>query len=380
MNKKLLFAIVIPLGLSLGVSRAAIDDEGMNYVSAAEGLSGSIRVRLLADSDFNEGGFEDQQEINLGDSRIVYRGENEIGSGTAVTYYLELRPKAEAIAETRSGRHGLIELKYLDAGLKGFFGDFRFGYIETASSAIVPSADRSNDAGSTGYKLADEYLRGAVRWVSPSLKGVVFGASAEMEDVQGRSEDKAFDNYDVAVTYSFMGFDMGGSYAVKDLRGNDRSATNIADAENVFGKGYRLGARYEGSSWGVGYNYHRYKAFVHQDILSEVVDNSGGVRGREIFGNQETEQEEHVLGANFSYSRLNFSLTHSRANVSNDTIDNLEGEGTIDVDFKNSAFDVSYRLGGKSQVIAAYTISKDTRSDGTADKVKGYYLMLRTDF
>ena len=48
-NKKLLFAATAPGSfLDRRFSHAAIDDAGMKYVSASEGLSGSIRIRLLA--------------------------------------------------------------------------------------------------------------------------------------------------------------------------------------------------------------------------------------------------------------------------------------------------------------------------------------------
>ena len=40
----------MPQHLFWGMARAAIDDAGMKCVSAAEGLSGSIRVKLFEDS------------------------------------------------------------------------------------------------------------------------------------------------------------------------------------------------------------------------------------------------------------------------------------------------------------------------------------------
>ena len=375
MNKKSIFAAVAIACACAGISRAAVDDDGMSYVSASEGLSGSIRIRFFDDSDDPERiriGNEDQPEVNFGDSRLSYRGESDMGSGVAVTYYLEIRPRHED--NTTDIHHNDMEIEYIDAGVRGFFGHFRVGNIESVSSAMVPSADRSNDAGTTGRKLADSYNRGGLRWISPDIRGIKLGLSTEMEDVPSRTQtaaanDKTFDQYDLAVTYNFQGADIGGSYAIRP------------SADGVDSKGFRMGVKYEGSNWGLGYNYHYYRSFVHDElnIAAGISESDRQTTDSEALeSHEDTKHKEHVLGANVTFSRLNLAVTHSRLNLANETND---FDKVADLDFKETAVDVSFRLGAKSQLIAAYTLSEDNNNvDDSVDKTKGYYIMLRTDF
>ena len=383
MNKKFIFGTIAAALAFLGVSRAAIDDDGMSYVSASEGLSGSIRIRFFDDTDDPDRkrrGNEDQPEVNFGDSRLSYRGESDMGSGLAITYYLEIRPKHDVSAS--DSNYNELQIEYLDAGVRGFFGHFRVGNIESASSAIVPSADRSNDVGTTGFKLANDYDLGGIRWVSPEIRGVQVGLSAAMEDFQSSTQaeaekDRTFDQYDVAVIYNFQGMDIGGSYSVKnpDLSKNE-------GGEN--GKGFRVGVNYERDNWGVGYNYHKYDAYVQEELeILSGVNESGGTVGRlHLVGHRDTQQEEHVFGANFSFSRLNLAVSHSMVNVVNEVdLNDTFAEGKTDLEFKKTALDIAYKLGSKSQVVAAYTLEEDNSNyDKSIDKTKGYYIMLRTDF
>ena len=374
-NRKMLFAAVAGVFACTEISRAAIDDDGMSYVSASEGLSGSIRIRFFDDTDFRkEGESEDQPEVSFGDSRISYRGESDMGSGLAVTYYLEMRPQHGVSGDESD--HNDLHIQYIDTGIRGFFGHFRVGNVESVSSAIIPSADRTNDVGTTGFKFADDYDLGGIRWVSPEVRGVKIGLSAKMEDVFGAATnetDKTFDQYDVAIAYNFRGMNIGGSYAVEPSLMNEES-----------GKGFRMGVNYERDNWGIGYNYHRYRAFVHEDLAIETGSSEpgGAVTRSDLIGHENTEQEEHVFGANFSFSKLNFALSHSMTNVVNETdLNQTFSEGKTDIEFKQTALDISYRMSAKSQIIAAYTLEEDNSNfDKSVDKVKGYYIMLRTDF
>ena len=109
-NKKLLFAATALAVSSTGVSHAAIDDAGMKYVSASEGLSGSIRIRLLANDPEEARTKEGRPDLKFDASRLVYRGETDLGGGMLATYFMEFRVETGDSA---------LEARYLDAGIKG---------------------------------------------------------------------------------------------------------------------------------------------------------------------------------------------------------------------------------------------------------------------
>ena len=178
MNKKIsLFAVASALAVP-SVAPAAIDDAGMKYVSAAEGLSGSVRVRMIDKQDTGQAStIQRDPSVALDDTRIIYRGESDLGGALAATYFLEFRPESGFSA---------LSPEYLDAGMRGRFGHVRFGIIETVSEAIVPSADRTSDVGTSGRLLADDYDNG-IRWVSPDINGMLLGISTETDDRGGRN-------------------------------------------------------------------------------------------------------------------------------------------------------------------------------------------------
>ena len=382
MNKKMLFMAVAGAFALPGVSQAAIDDAGMKYVSASEGLSGSIRIRFLTDSD-------DPQvdpRTSFDDSRIVYQGDTDLGGGMAATYFFELRPEIEE--NERTGRNeDNFNVKYIDAGLKGPFGHIRVGEIEAVTEALLPNADRSNDAGTSGELLVEDYHRG-IRWVSPDINGLILGVSAEMVDEKTKaqvtgtvttfiaSEDDVVDTWDLVATYSLpMGLAVGGSYAVKTAE-SDVETNSDEDEE-----GFRLGAEYEQDNWGIAYNYHSYKAATPgRDLVA------AGTADTNVAGHKDTEAKEHAIGANVQVNRFNFAFTYATAEVQNDTLDTDNDAGTttaVNAEFKTTTVDVGYKLGSKSRVIAAYETT-EAEGEGLAPGVdrdsKEWYLLYRVDF
>ena len=396
MNKKLLFVLFAAAPVLGGMAEAAIDDSGMKYVSAAEGLSGSIRVRLFEDSSERN----DEAEVSFGETRIVYRGDSEMGSEMVATYFIEFRPADPSLDADREQDAGNFDVEYLDVGLKGRFGHFRVGSIESASSAIVPSPDRTNDVGDDGEKLADDYHDGGIRWVSPNIRGLVLGASAALADNPTRTKergDKTVDQYDLAVSYSVpAGFGIGASYSVKAVQRTDR------DDE----KGFRLGAVYERSNWGFGYNFHNYsgsspKGFFQGEAVAGLTSpfgQAGAKSADTLRGVESTEYREHVIGANFGLGKFNFGFNYSKANVKNDEADINETRGGVqgvDVDFTRIAVDAAYRLSSKTSVIAAYVGDQVKGEELVFDPLAGdfankfaerngsfrrYYLLTRIDF
>ena len=381
MNKKLLFMAVAGVLSLSSASQAAIDDAGMKYVSASEGLSGSIRIKMLADD--NRDGVDPRTDFSR--SRIVYNGDTDLGGGMAATYFFEFRPRIKEDDENGSNDDE-FQVKYIDAGLKGPFGHIRVGEIETVSEAILPNADRSNDNGTSGASLVEDYERG-LRWISPNINGLVLGVSAELMDEKEKrnaaddddipSEDDAVDTWDIVATYELpMGLAVGGSYAVKTAASDPETD---ADEDE---EGFRLGAEYEQDNWGVAYNYHSYKA----SIADRDEDDFLVAAYRGAVGHKDTETKEHAIGANVKVNRFNFAFTYATAEVANDNdfipgdTPTTTGKQALSAEHKKTTVDVGYTLGSKARVIAAYETAEVEGAGAIAKEDKGWYLLYRVDF
>ena len=370
MNKKLLFMAVAGALALPSISLAAIDDAGMKYVSASEGLSGSVRIRFLTDNDDDNV----DPQTNFDRSRIIYNGSSDLGGGMAATYYFEFRPTPKL-----GNNDDQFRIKFLDAGLKGPFGHVRVGEIETVSESVLPNADRGNDAGTSGDSLVEEYERG-LRWVSPDINGLVLGAGVQMIDDED-NEDDSVDAWDLVASYELpMGLALGGSYAAI-------SATEEGKEDE---EGFRLGAEYEQDNWGIAYNFHSYKAY---DKNVGIEGGSPTAADASAFaavtlnaaGHEDTEYVEHVIGANVSVNRFNFAFTYSTAEVQNDKIDTDSAAGTnnvstVNAEFKEATVDVAYKLGSKAKVVAAYETNEQSGVGVEDEEKKGWYLLYRVDF
>ena len=374
--------------------QAAIDDAGMQYVSAVEGLSGSIRVRAFdREQDFGAvADLEPQPQVAFASSRIIYRGESALPAlgvleGLHATYFMEFRPGDGR--ETLTGR-------YLDVGLRGPFGHVRFGEIQSVSDAIVPSADRTSDVGTSGRSLVEDYDKG-IRWVSPEIKGVVLGLSADtnsddFSDSANVSTGNLADKYDVVARYnSPLGLDVGVSYALV------RSAK--ASDEEIDRSGVRAGLTYSYSNWGIGYNFHNYRGLSAPETGSaralgskleflnyfKVITTVGGETRDPFISDfdklKHTRYKEHVIGANYDYGKFRISYLYSRASIKNEP-------NNFEVGFVNQMSDVAYRLGSKSKLVLAYRYTKmvgdnivpQTISNDPRLRLRDYYLLYRVDF
>ena len=371
-GKKQLFFVVMAAVLMLpNIGQAAIDDAGMKYISASEGLSGSIRIRMLENKTTDSGR---KPEVNFGSTRLIYNGESDLGGGLIATYFLEFRPE--------NGREAL-DTEYLDAGLKGPFGHIRIGDIESVSEAIVPSADRTTDVGNTGRQFAEDYDSG-IRWILPSINGLVVGISGETNSIdKGEANQDSFDQYDVAFVYDLpQGISLGASYAVRPHIGSRAISQDHKSA-------IRLGLAYARNNWGFGYNFHKHKADTEITFAGEAFQ-IGTTNNRAAADlNKNTEYTEHVLGANFNLGKFAFALGVSKAGLDNDSIidsdTTTDGNQPYSAEFQTSMVDVAYRLGSRARVIAAYEIRKIegdhiTQPAPRLRRTKEYYLLYRIDF
>ena len=325
MHKKILTIVVASAcALPGGLPLAAIDDAGMKYVSGGEGLGGSVRINMSKiDADFIRPAgqqFRDEGlDFGYGESRVYMVGDIELDRGWMATYYFEVRPQEDRFGQRDvvPGSYGSqIRLESQDVGLRGPFGWFRFGRIETASSALVPSADLTNDVGTTGSELAD-YYDGGLRWVSPDIRGLRLGASVRVKDFnydnavasddlgvestqqltanslrvrteQDDFQDEAIDEWDLAATYALpQGLGFGVSLA-------KRIARDRRDEDAV---GVRVGASFARDNWGVSYNLHSYRAYnpLGLEVYSDDEPKSTAVGGED--------------GKGYHYSEYNSSST-----------------------------------------------------------------------
>ena len=374
MNKKFLFAMIAGVLATNHASLAAIDDAGMRYISASEGLSGSIRIRIIDDNDGRQRD-DEKPRLNFGTSRLVYRGENDLGGGMAATYYMEVRPE---------NGNSTFSANYIDAGVRGSFGHFRFGEIESASESLMPTADLTSDIGTSGRKLADDYARG-IRWVSPDINGLMMGVSADTHR-EFDANQATFDQYDLVALYSLSwGVDLGASYSVIP---HPTTKTSVDGNK----KGFRVGTSYIRENWGIAYNFHRYASAVTELVGGygfEIGRGGGVVSASNLDKHKDSRYNEHVISANLKLGRFGFAVNHSRGSLENsefDIDDSIDGKQIVDVDLTYSALDIEYRLGSKTKMIAAYSIDEINGGGYIRDpgpdfhKIKSYYLLYRIDF
>ena len=420
-------------------SWGAIDEAGMKYVSASEGFGGSIRLNFLHKFQreilVGDGRRVDHPrdhntwESNYASSRLYLNGNLDLNNSWKATYYFEFRPgeSANANAAISPGQAGTgIGIAYQDIGLQGAFGWLRIGTIESVSSAMVPSADLTNDIGTSGMNLAEDYDNG-IRWISPAINNLQFGASFRVKDrFYDRGEDstradisnndfkdRTVDEWDVATIYSLKDrLEVGFSYAQKNAR-----ARNDANAS-----GFKVGISHSRKNWGLSYNFHRYKAYnphnirSHQSIARQsdnerfwhyrefnsssssvqdgerlpngVVVSSGStgannqlseVHSLVLNFNEHTTYLEHVVGANLLFGRFNFAVNYSLSTTENNIVDTSSAPGTQSLSYKVKGLrgDVAYNLGSKSKIIAA---ARKDRFDQEIFDENVYYLMYRVDF
>ena len=395
-NGKLLLVAATGFLVVPDASRAAIDDAGMKYVSAAEGLSGSIRIRAAERlQDFASAeAFETDPKVGFGASRIIYRGESDLGNDLYATYFLEFRPGQDS--------RKVLDTQYLDVGLRGFFGHVRFGIVESATQAIVPSADRTSDVGTSGESLAEDYSEG-FRWISPEMKGFALGVSAETSGVDSNT-DELVDQYDVAIGYSSpWGINIGASYTFLPFVGDKRAVVLDSGQEEVIESeksGYRIGMNYAHSKWGFGYNFHSYKALTYAAsvsdrlaILNYFVVGPNEVRASNADKDKDTTYREHVIGANYNYGRFRVAYVYSRTIVTNeserfDLSDADDGIQPFEMSITQAMGDIAYRLGAKSRLVVAYRATKleadeiesETIANQLRPKLKNFYILYRVDF
>lgn len=288
---------------------AAIDDQGMQYVSAAEGLHGSLRVipfrktnirlRNLRSADFNEGTIIvnpapttettppagttttapilDETNLSGGQStslRLWITGSADLGNGVSSTYYYEMRGDGD---EDNSA----ISTYAWDLGFSAPWGELAFGRLDMVAERMVPSASLAYEFGSDSESFACAPCDNGLRYESPSFDGFRVGVSAISEsrsllagDGTIAEDGLLIDEYSLAFSYKparLAGLEIGAGYEV--LRKPDTidyndpatfqpSLIDNKDANQAADmRGGRAGVRYGVDGWLFAYEYRAYKGF-----------------------------------------------------------------------------------------------------------------------
>ena len=291
MNKKQLLTSAVTTALVAPLAAfAAIDDQGMAYVSAGEGLSGSLRHDILIDT--NGKGEDVSSKVNS--LRLWVAGDLDLGGGLKSTYYYEFRDG--------DGRgDGGLNTEAYDIGLKGPFGSFSVGDLGMVAPRMVPSADLAFERGTNREAFAADPGPNGLRYESPVINGFQFGVSGVLngtaagDDPVTPTNKDSLDEFSLAVRYTLpVGLELGAGYENKEntiplvdstlyaefvdaatenttaaIDGGTAAAIgadNVARVKNTDSlNGFRFGARYRQDNWLVGYEYRTYDSFKPND-------------------------------------------------------------------------------------------------------------------
>ena len=368
MNKKLLTVAVASAMALPSISQAAFDDQGMEYISASEGLGGTMRFNIFSDVDSerlttNGAAIEDvpnqDTQSTIDSLRIFYTGHLDLGGGLRSTYYWELRVQDD------NGDNVFTEA--YDIGIEGPFGKFEMGKINPTAERLVPggsldAALGSNDAAPT----SDPHANG-LRYETNSINGFEFGVSARMEDQTG--DDDTVDDWSVAAKYTLpLGLEAGVAYETKTCF-EDGGATNNCDAAASGlddASGWRFGARYGQDNYLLAYEYRTYENFGAWDTNSRIRDAATDVTVDRDFDSL-LEYNVHRVAIQATVDRVtlsaNYSLAETEVNGYGTTgvVGAGSAAGRNDVPVPKRTFDetalgvdASYALGSRSFIIIGY--------------------------
>ena len=360
-TSKLLKAVAVASVMApLGV-QAAIDDMGMQYVSAAEGFSGSFRLNLFNSVDDGSANASDNNQLGSVDSlRLYLAGTSDLGGGMTSSYALELR-NATAVDQD-GGQHTIFSVHNWNVGLSGAFGSANVGRT-TQAAFMVPGGSLDSIAGSSASAVSADPDNNVIVYKSPTIQGMQFGVSGRALGVEVSGEDDLLDQYDLAATYSSpLGFTVGAAYEVKLVHDSALSATEKPANDDK--TGFRFGARYGQDNWLVAYEYRAYDNHLAYGAgaVSVVASASGSITtpnpaliavnaiyNNSLDFNNKLSYNVHRMAAKVSIDKITAS-----ANYSMETQE-IDVAGAVAADRTKLAMDVVYALGAKSMIGAAWT-------------------------
>ena len=353
-------SVMAPLGV-----QAAIDDMGMQYVSAAEGFSGSFRLNLFESVDDGSANASDNNKLGSVDSlRLYLGGTSDLGGGMSSSYALELR-NATAVDQD-GGLHTIFSVHNWNVGLSGAFGLVNVGRT-TQAAFMVPGGSLDSIAGSNASAVSVDPDNNVIVYKSPVIQGMQFGVSGRALGVEVSGEDDLLDQYDLAATYSSpLGFTVGAAYEVKLVHDSALSATEKPANDDK--TGFRFGVRYGQDNWLVAYEYRAYDNHLafgagsfsgHVALATTSINTTNpalisvnAIYNNSLDWNNKVSYNVHRIAAKVSIDKITASANYSKEaqelDVSFAGITNEVGRTKLGID-------VAYALGAKSMVAFGWT-------------------------
>ena len=384
-------AAAVASALAAPAAMAAIDDQGMQYVTAGEGLGGSLRVDVLLSTSsdrhayFPNGDGGGSSIVSKGNSiRLWVAGDSDLGGGLSSTYYVEFRDNMDGNADDG----GNLYTDAFDIGLRGGFGSFSVGLLGMVAPRMVPSADLAFERGSKRESFAADPGANGIRYESPVINGFQFGASGVVNEAGGPSG--TLDEYSLAARYqvrSDIVFGVGyesrknDTYGLYEFSILDTTANPIEELGGDDSAGFRFGARYTLNNVLFAYEYRGYDGWADgfQPAGAEFDDFSGDYRNVSVAGVTDADgnvalpiyaqvadfarhgfpglsYEVHAVGVQGTFGKVVASANYSTEANDVDLADPAAAgvSGSIETDRDTLALDVAYRLGSRSTVAVGY--------------------------
>ena len=359
MNKQSILACAVATVLAVP-AYAAIDGDGMAYVSASEGLSGAILVNVFTDTDKDN----EDASTKLHEMIIEYNGSSDLGGGMKSLYNLKL------LNGDGTGAAGTFKVDQYFLGVAAPFGTVWAGKVAGVTDANVPGGSLDSVAGSEAVGLTGS-SEGQLRYESPRINGLKLGLSGVLNGADATGEGKgsanpagSLDEMNIMAHYELpIGLVMALGYETKDrVAGGDKPDNTVSDKSS----GFRFGATYSQDNWTVAYSYRKYNE--HGGFVSLDPDGSGAKEayphikvGNNVefdLRNSSTEYQAHRMAAQFVVDRVTMSANYSTETVSTDipaSFTNSQNQTTSYGDVRNAevsrttlGVDAKYSLGAKS--------------------------------
>ena len=343
MNKQSILACAVATVLAVP-AYAAIDGDGMAYVSASEGLSGTILVNVFKDTD------EDNVDASTGvhELFVEYNGSADLGGGMKSLYNLKLIGTPTAVMHAPGNISNDIRFKVDQyfLGVSAPFGTVWAGKVAGVTDANVPGGALDSVAGSNAEGLTGN-SEGQLRYESPRINGLKLGLSGVLNgsnDVVG-----SLDEINLMAHYELpIGLVMALGY-----ESQDRKSSTVANSvwQNTSDKasGFRFGSTYSQDNWTVAYSYRKYNEYkgFADDTLN--LKGNGSVKR----SNDTTEYQAHRMAAKFVVDRVTMSANYSTETVSTDIPSDAfavaaNAVANVEVSRTTLGVDAKYALGAKS--------------------------------
>ncbi|MBF2735557.1 MAG: porin, partial [Betaproteobacteria bacterium AqS2] len=222
---------------------AAIDGDGMAYVSASEGLSGAVVVNLFTDTD--QDGVDGS--TTLKEIVLSYGGSADLGGGMKSTYGFTIKTEDNDPAE--------LWVDAYHVGLEAPFGSLWAGHVAGVTDANVPGGGLDSIAGAEAVGLTGN-SPGQLRYESPRINGLKLGLSGVVDGSKDDDVEGSLDELNLMAHYELpIGLTMAAGYESQDRKtdaatsrtyqqGGDTVTVPNPDSTSDKASGFRFGATY----------------------------------------------------------------------------------------------------------------------------------------